>query len=379
MAHARRTAHASLKLAIFEESPQDGGVLKEREPPTEFRILESGANTALKAPATFLFDEKAAEMVMESFAQCGRGFLNFDYEHGATMSNGEPAPSAGRWVPEVRDGELWATQIKWTPRAARLIATREYELFSPWFTHEEEPPYRITSILNCALTNTPALLNAMPLIAASTATGDHMDPKDKEIAELKAALEEIRATLAAALGERDQLKASLAAAAEEASEEEEEGKKEEVAAALKLKTSLVAVTGKASVAAALGVVEAWKGKAAIADKLQAEVEAQRTAKLSLDFDAVFEKAKESGVAVAAANDIKAKALKFGGGKVTENALDFATAALSIAPTVATKTVREPQASLGLSGSQGEMLSLMNIDPKAFAEYQAKKLAQKAGS
>ena len=363
--------NAALAFSIFEEAGGEGITLTPREPPTEFRIFHAGENTALKGPGTFLFDEVAAKSVMEAFARQGRGFLNFDYEHGATLGDGNPKPSAGRWVPEIRNGELWATQIKWTERAAALVTSREYELFSPWFTHEPEAPYRVLTILNCALTNTPALENAMPLIAASTASGDgdQMDPKDKEIEELKAAL-------AKASAETEELKASVASLSSKlaAGDEKEEEKEEELKAALSLKTSLVAVTGKASVASALGVVEAWKSKAAIADRLTAEAEATKTARLSADFDAVFVKAKEGGVAVASANDIREKALKFGGGKVTESALDFATSALGVATKVPGTEARPPAASLSLAPEATALYRRMGIDPVKVAEHKAKTLA-----
>lgn len=363
----KRPADAKLAFSLIEDvgDDADSGTLTPRDPPREFRIFAAGENTALKAPYTFLFDEVAAKSVMDAFARQTRGFLHFDYEHGATLGDGGPKPSAGRWVPEIRDGELWATNIQWTPRAAEMIAAREYELFSPWFTHEEDPPHRVLTILNCALTNTPALENAMPLIAASAAGAD-MDPKEKEIEELKAAL-------AAKDEELKALGVKLAALAAEG-EEEEEVKDEETKAALSLKTSLAAVTGKSSVAAALGVVEQWKGQAAVAARLTAQVEADKAAKLSVEFEDVFTKAKEGGVAVASANDIKAKALKFGGGKVTEAALDFATSALGVAPKVGAR-VDSPSAALGLSGGHSEVLGNMGIDPKKFAEYRANKIAQ----
>jgi phage I-like protein len=363
----QKPCEAKLAFSLFEDtSGGDGLTLTPREPPREFRIFEAGENTALKAPGTFLFDDVAAASVMEAFSRQGRGFLNFDYEHGATLGDGNPKPSAGRWVPEIRDGELWATQIQWTERAAALIASREYELFSPWFTHEQDAPYRVLTILNCALTNTPALENAMPLIAASAAGAD-MDPKEKEIEELKAAL-------AAKDEELKALGVKLAALAAEDEEVKDELKDEEVAAALSLKTSLAAVTGKASAAAALGVVEQWKGQAAVAAKLTAEVEAQKTAKLSADFEEVFTKAKESGVAVASANDIRAKALKFGNGKVTEHALDFATAALGVAPKVPGGEVKAPSATLSLDSEATALYRRMGIDPAKVAEHKAKALS-----
>src|SRR5262249_10505445 len=74
------------------------------------------------------------------------------------------APAAGWFVPEVRNGELWATQVRWTPPGASNLKKREYRYISPTFA---APEGRVTRLVSVALTNTPALDNPEPLVAAS--------------------------------------------------------------------------------------------------------------------------------------------------------------------------------------------------------------------
>lgn len=58
-----------------------------------------------------------------------------DYEHASELKGpkGEEAPAAG-WINdlEVREGAVWA-RVEWTPRAANMVANREYRFVSPVF------------------------------------------------------------------------------------------------------------------------------------------------------------------------------------------------------------------------------------------------------
>lgn len=106
-------------------------------------------------------------MVMADYHQHGIE-LSFDYEHAAMFDGSETpkgAPSAGWFAPEIRNGELWATNIRFTPRAADYLKNREYRYFSPAFKVDEETN-RITCLINCALTNIPATDNLTPIVAA---------------------------------------------------------------------------------------------------------------------------------------------------------------------------------------------------------------------
>ena len=95
--------------------------------------------------------------------------LPVDYEH-QTLEAGErkgPVPAAG-WIEhlEVRDGALFA-RVSWTPRAAELIAAREYRFISPVFRHDETG--RIIRLEGAGLTHYPNL----DLAPVAHSFGDH--------------------------------------------------------------------------------------------------------------------------------------------------------------------------------------------------------------
>lgn len=138
--------------------------------PTELRLFRAGKNESVKG--TFLFDEKAAKSVMTSASKRGVRYP-FDFNHGSTsplgMLNPEMSGKAAGWCSlTVKDGELWATDVKWTEAAATAIQKREWAYVSPTFRHDKDN--RVCEMLCIALTNTPALHNLEPLVAASAGT-----------------------------------------------------------------------------------------------------------------------------------------------------------------------------------------------------------------
>jgi phage I-like protein len=155
--------------------PTEGGA------PTEFRILRAGANKTEKGE--FLFDEQAAEAVMAAYAAKGLGKVQIDYEHQSMVAppgGGDAAkPAAGWFRPEVRAGELWATDVAWTARAAgdagpRQAGAPEYRFFSPVLRFDEDTR-RVRSLKNLALTNDPAMDELHPLVAATARKEDDME------------------------------------------------------------------------------------------------------------------------------------------------------------------------------------------------------------
>lgn len=136
-----------------------------KDPPTEFRLFRAGENKSRKG--TFVFDEEAAKRVMADFELHGLDCLNFDYEHGQLRgATTEDRRSAGTFRPEVRQGpELWITKADWTKKAHEGISNKEWLYFSPAFDYDADR--RITRLINCALTNLPALDDIPTLTAAS--------------------------------------------------------------------------------------------------------------------------------------------------------------------------------------------------------------------
>src|SRR5687768_7283872 len=92
------------------------------QPPTEFRLFKAGWNDTQKG--AFLFDEAAAKSVMDAYRVWGVD-LAIDLEH--QMLDGAPHPDptardARGWAKlEVRNGELWAVNVRWTGDGAARI------------------------------------------------------------------------------------------------------------------------------------------------------------------------------------------------------------------------------------------------------------------
>ena len=93
-----------------------------------------------------------------------------DYEHQTLLSesNGQPAPAAG-WVDphslEWRDDGLYGA-VSWTERARTMIEGGEYRYLSPVFPYDAETG-AVLDLLHLALTNTPAIDEGIPRLAAA--------------------------------------------------------------------------------------------------------------------------------------------------------------------------------------------------------------------
>jgi phage I-like protein len=135
--------------------------------PGEFRLFAEGFVETTKG--TFLFDEEAATSVMAAAKSLGNEFP-IDYGHAmlspAPADPAEAGKAAGWFVPEIRDGELWATNVTWTPRATEHLLGREYRYCSPTF--EADAAGRVLRLINVALTNLPATKHMTPLMASQT-------------------------------------------------------------------------------------------------------------------------------------------------------------------------------------------------------------------
>lgn len=165
---ARREEHAL--VALRDDAPNvargvvalDAGLAKL---PTEFRLFARGTNRTKKGD--FLFDDAAAKAVQRNADTWGLADgYSLDYQHDALNAAipGHERIAAGWFKPEVRNGELWATNVRWTPRAAKALSEREFRYVSPTFRHEGG---RVVELINVALTNTPATHGIAPLVAAS--------------------------------------------------------------------------------------------------------------------------------------------------------------------------------------------------------------------
>lgn len=136
------------------------------EPPTEFRIFRAGENPSTKG--VVLFDADAARTVIAAWERWGNDLM-IDLEHqslDANASSREDAPDARGWCRlEVRDGELWAVDVRWNPDGERRIRERRQRYVSPTFFYDDDG--RVLEIVNIALCAMPATHDAQPLIAAT--------------------------------------------------------------------------------------------------------------------------------------------------------------------------------------------------------------------
>lgn len=168
------------------------------EPPSEFRLFARGVNHT--SHGDFLFDDQAAISVMATYRQKGRARVPGDWEHAALE---EPAALADGGAPatcwyalELRDGELWAVDVKWTPRAYAQIKDGEYAHFSPAYLFDTENGNRIMAWINLGLTNLPATYGQAQLVACSEAAERNAKMNDDQKAALTAAVQALATALA---------------------------------------------------------------------------------------------------------------------------------------------------------------------------------------
>ncbi len=243
------------------------------EPAKEFRLFRAGVNRTSKGD--FLFDDAAAAAVMAAFTAQANDLM-IDLDH---MSLREPAQAAREdagdargWAKlALRDGELWAVDVRWTPDGESRVRSKKQRYPSPAFTTDEQG--RITEILNIALVAMPATYGAAPLIAASRNSpmggvrdgytrgvahkrpheATRMDPElVKKALELiasgdeKGALELLKQAVASAAGGGGADPAAAAALADPAAPGAEPKPDPELAALTALSRELVSLSGRST-------------------------------------------------------------------------------------------------------------------------------------
>lgn len=249
------------------------------EPPSEFRIFAAGKVETSKGD--FLFDDKAARLVMADYATQGNELM-VDYDHaslaGLTLDPAQSGKAAGWFNIELRMGELWAVNVRWTEPAHAALARKEWRYMSPAFNTEEGG--RITSLLNVALTNIPATRKLQPLMAANAKEMLSMlspETIKKALEAIKngdsdAAMSLLEEMIASAAGGESTAEEPAPEAAAETTPPEEE-KVEEAAAVAASISTLTRLTSKTTLTEAVAEVEVWR-----ASHLKLEAETQKLAK-----------------------------------------------------------------------------------------------------
>lgn len=139
------------------------------DPPKEFRIFKRGMNETSKGE--LLFDDKAAVIIMAEFKKRGRDYP-IDLEH-LSIDQENPAydPDARGWFKlALRNGELWAVDVRWAPDGKQRLRNLTQRYVSP-FIEVEEDTGRVVSLFNVAICAAPATYDAPALVAASLHSG----------------------------------------------------------------------------------------------------------------------------------------------------------------------------------------------------------------
>ncbi len=138
--------------------------------PTAFRILAAGENRTRRAgvESTVVFDERAAERVLAEYRDGGVD-LPIDLEHAMASPTArvDEKFAAGWFRPGVRDGELWAEDVQWTPRGKAAVESKEWRYTSLWGESEideSKKRVRLVRLRNVALVNTPATKGTRSLV-----------------------------------------------------------------------------------------------------------------------------------------------------------------------------------------------------------------------
>lgn len=170
--------------------------------PSEFRILSRGENPTRKG--VVVFDEPAAESVMQEFELGGVDLpLDFDHAMADPTTRPQDRAAAGWFRPSIRNGELWATELSWTPKGREAVESKEFRYTSLW--GDVEPvgngdARRLRRLRNVALTNTPATLRTLPLVA-------HEDVHPNQGMKNMSDTDKARSPLVVTLGARDEAEA----------------------------------------------------------------------------------------------------------------------------------------------------------------------------
>lgn len=141
-------------------------LLDGKAPPTEVLIFPFGTIRTRKG--TFQFTRRSAALVMAQWTAYGRDF-GFDYNHAEF--NPQVAPqekiAAGWGKLVVKPAGLFCTGIRWSPDAARKIVAKELRYLSAALSADKATG-EIVGVENCALTNSPATLDPIPLMLSAS-------------------------------------------------------------------------------------------------------------------------------------------------------------------------------------------------------------------
>lgn len=252
-----------------------------REPPTEFRIFRAGENTSTKG--SVLFDEGAARSVMTEFEAHGIE-LPIDWDHAMVREDSrvEDRRAAGWFKLAVRNGELWAVDVRWTAEGEAKLRAGEWRFISPAFLFETDSG-RVLELINVAICNLPATRQLDALVAASKDPGatPHSNTTMAHAAKEEQPMSTILlATMAASLGlSASSTEADVLSTATQRRDNEQ---------------AILTLTGAKTMAEASGMIVAWKESHAKVAQLEADEKARIEAEKKNKHAALMKQGRESG-------------------------------------------------------------------------------------
>lgn len=346
---------ATLKTVV----PIDAGEL-----PTEFRIFTKGENETTKG--TFIFDDAAAVSVLAEYAKHGVE-IAIDLEHMSLDADSPNFdPDARGWCKlALRNGELWAIDVRWTEDGAKRLTERTQRYISPAFTFNKDSQ-QILALYNIAICAIPATHEAPALVAASARTGKNVGTLSIGVKKM-----DFLKMVCAALGlkedttQEDALKAIKALAADDKPPEEKK-KEEEAADDPEDKEKMAAQLAR------LG--PKTKGKVLAALTAQPELE-----KRLATVERSQQQSERQALVAANADKIPLHLEKW----ALDPGTDIATLKTFIANAVSqprpktepTDPKKGGTEEVTLSAEDVEMAKLTNMDPKVVLEHKKKKAEQ----
>ncbi|MDD4978776.1 MAG: phage protease [Gallionella sp.] len=122
-------------------------------------------------PGWKLTASNAAAIIQAATLRANDFLIDYEHQTISASKNGLPAPAAG-WFKrlEWRNGDsggLFALDVRWTERAAAMIAAREYRYISPVFTFDFKTG-DVQGLHSAAITNDPALDGLTDMVAAKS-------------------------------------------------------------------------------------------------------------------------------------------------------------------------------------------------------------------
>jgi phage I-like protein len=363
-----------------------GRATADRVPPSEFKIFPLGVVSSLKGE--FLFDAEAAGMVMGAAQDHGVDFTT-DYDHHTLyVKNGVKAVAAGWFNLALREDGLYAVNVSWTPEADAHLRAGEYRYFSPLFNWDDSSG-RITSLINCALTNTPAIDGLEALVAASAVPNinpqeDTVDPELKKALDRIAELERQGAAKDAQIRTLEgsshiaALSATVGLAANAAPDEV----RTRVVALTAFRKDVLAISGKESEHMAIAALTAMKEQAAEVVTLRTQVQTAQTAALSAEFGAYLDGLATKGadgkhLPPAKRKKAEAMALSIGGGQLTAKGIEAAKEYITEMMVVADgdgEGDKSKASTISLSQQEMDIAKRTRTDPNAIIKNKERRQA-----